>query len=127
MLPRIIYKLCATLFNICNSIRIYLKAGDSLSEPFQSNIGGPQGDVSSALLFSLFIADIIHHIPKIGPQINNVVVSIILYADDMCLIAESAADLQQMLDALKSYCDDNKLQVNVTKTKATKRSISLRV
>ena len=35
----------------------------------------------------------------------------------MCLIAESAADLQRMLDALKSYCDENKLQVNVTKTK----------
>jgi len=82
------YKLCATLFHIFNNIKIYLKAGDSLSEPFQSNIGGPQGDVSSALLFSLFVADIVHHIPKIGPKINNIVVSIILYADDMCLIAK---------------------------------------
>ena len=111
------YKLCSTLFHIFNHTKIYLKAGEIRSEPFQSNIGGPQGDVSSALLFSLFISDIINHIPKIGPKINDVVVSLILYADDMCLIAQSASDLQKMLDALKVYCDANKLEVNVGKTK----------
>ena len=111
------HRLCATLFYIFNTVRVYLKAGDSLSEPFQSNIGGPQGDVSSALLFSLFISDIVNHIPKIGPKINDVIVSIILYADDMCLIAESENDLQRMLDSLEEYCDENKLEVNVNKTK----------
>ena len=30
---------------------------------------------------------------------------------------ESASDLQRMLDALKTYCDINKLEVNVNKTK----------
>jgi len=109
--------MCSTLFFIFNNIKIYLKAGDTLSEPFQSNVGGPQGDVSSALLFSLFISDIVNHIPKLGPKINEVIVSIILYADDMCLIAKSAEDLQQMLDALKAYCDANRLEVNVDKTK----------
>ena len=94
-----------------------MKAGDTLSEPFQSNVGGPQGDVSAALLFSLFISDLVEHIPKIGPKINGAIVSIILYADDMCLIAQSAEDLQQMLDALEVYCDQNKLEVNVSKTK----------
>ena len=97
------YKLCETLFNIFNNIKMYLKAGDALSEPFQSNIGGPQGDVSSALLFSLFISDIVQCLPKLGPKINEVIVSVILYADDMCLIAKSAEDLQRMLDALKVY------------------------
>jgi len=97
------YKLCETLFNIFNNIKMYLKAGDALSEPFQSNIGGPQGDVSSALLFSLFISDIVQCLPKLGPKINEVIVSVILYADDMGLIAKSAEDLQRMLDALKVY------------------------
>jgi len=114
---RIPYKICATIFHIFNNIRIYLKAGDTLSEPFQSNIGGPQGDVSAALLFSLFISDLVDYIPKIGPKINETIVSLILYADDMCLIAQSAEDLQIMLDALKAYCDENKLEVNVAKTK----------
>ena len=123
------YKLCDTIFNIFNNIRIYLKAGEAQSEPFLSNIGGSQGDVSSALLFSLFISDIVHYIPQIGPKINTVTVSIILYADDMALIAESKDDLQQMLDALKAYCDENKLEVNVSKTKrkATGYTVSILV
>ena len=111
------YKICATLFNIFNNVKIFLNAGDSKSEPFTSNIGGPQGDVSSALLFSLFTSDIVEFLPKLGPIINGVIVSIILYADDMCLLAESAEDLQKMLDALKCYCDENKLEVNIRKTK----------
>ena len=35
----------------------------------------------------------------------------------MYLIAETADDLQRMLDALKVYCEANKLEVNVSKTK----------
>ena len=35
----------------------------------------------------------------------------------MCIIAETAQDLQTMLDSLKAYCEENRLQVNVQKTK----------
>ena len=62
-------------------------------------------------------SDIVDFIPKLGPTLNGVIVSMILYADDMALIAESKDDLQHMLDALKAYCDENKLEVNVSKTK----------
>ena len=111
------FRLCAILFNIFNNVRIHLNAGSSRSEPFKSNIGGPQGDVSSALLFSLFLSDIVEFLPKLGPTLNGVIVSIILYADDMALIVESASDLQRMLDSLQQYCFENKLEVNIKKTK----------
>ena len=43
--------------------------------------------------------------------------SIILYADDTVIIAESAADLQKQLDSFSDYCDIWTLKVNVEKSK----------
>ena len=40
-----------------------------------------------------------------------------MYADDICLLAETHDDLQKMLHALELYCSTNKLEVNVAKTK----------
>ena len=42
---------------------------------------------------------------------------ILLYADDGVLVAESAQDLQHMLQALHEYCALWRLHVNVKKTK----------
>ncbi len=43
-------------------------------------------------------------------------IRILLYADDGAIVAEFAADLQRMLDALHSYCCKSRLIVNVEKT-----------
>jgi hypothetical protein len=42
---------------------------------------------------------------------------IILYADDTVLMAESASNLQTLLDKFYLYCDILKMKVNVDKTK----------
>ncbi len=42
--------------------------------------------------------------------------SILLYADDMYLIVETAQDIQEMLDILNVWCKKWKLQVNSQKT-----------
>ena len=111
------YQFCKTLFNIFNNTRIHIKAGDLLSSPFLSNIGTPQGDSIAALLFTLFLSDIERKLPSLGPMLNGVRITAIMYADDICLLTESYEDMQNLLIALKSYCDDNKLIVNVEKTK----------
>ena len=41
----------------------------------------------------------------------------LLYADDTALLAESATDLQDKLNAFEEYCELWKLKVNVDKTK----------
>ena len=43
---------------------------------------------------------------------------VLLYADDIVLMSETAEDLQNALNILKSYCDHWKLTVNVNKTKS---------
>ena len=40
-----------------------------------------------------------------------------MYADDTIILADSAENLQIALNALKSYCDTWKLEINCTKTK----------
>jgi len=40
-----------------------------------------------------------------------------MFADDLCLLAESAAELQTAINALAQYCSQNGLTINASKTK----------
>ena len=42
---------------------------------------------------------------------------VILYADDTVILSENADDLQIALNGMNEYCKENKLTINVTKTK----------
>ena len=44
-------------------------------------------------------------------------VSILLFADDIVLIAPSELSLQLMLDYLSKLCIENQMEVNINKTK----------
>ena len=52
-----------------------------------------------------------------GVQIsNNLNISILLYADDIVLLAENEVNLQLMLSTLEKWCRDWKLDVNLKKS-----------
>ena len=44
-------------------------------------------------------------------------ISILLFADDIVLIAPNELNLQSMLDYLLKWCMDNQMEVNIKKTK----------
>jgi hypothetical protein len=50
-------------------------------------------------------------------KINIYIKLVILYADDTDLMAESASELQTLLDTYYRYCITWKMKVNVDKTK----------
>ena len=52
-----------------------------------------------------------------GIDIRTFKISLLLYADDIILFADSAEELQNKLNALKDYCYRWKLTVNTDKTK----------
>ena len=52
-----------------------------------------------------------------GIVIDLIQLFVLLYADDIILMATTASDLQKALDILKNYCIRWKLTVNVIKTK----------
>ena len=43
--------------------------------------------------------------------------SILVYADDVVLLAENEADLQQLLQELHNWCETNRLTINANKSK----------
>ena len=49
-------------------------------------------------------------------HLNDDTVSVLLYADDVVLIAETEANLQSMLDILGSWCKNNLISVNAAKS-----------
>jgi hypothetical protein len=50
-------------------------------------------------------------------KINIYIKLVILYADDTDLMAESASELQTLLDTYYRYCITWKMKINVDKTK----------
>ncbi len=85
---------------------------------FRVNSWVRQNDPLSPSLFSLFINDLIKDIKcsNLGVSIGNDTVSILAYADDIFLLAESEAELQRQLDILYEWCGKWEMQVNDSKT-----------
>lgn len=88
---------------------------------FISNSGVKQGDPLSPLLFGLLIDGLEEymkvHAPCAGIDIGGKECRLLFYADDIVLMAESRIQLQRMLDTLHDFCLENRMVVNVDKTK----------
>ena len=96
-----------------------IKLNGNLTDWFATKTGVRQGDVMSPTLFNIYINDLAKSLKDLncGVDINGIIVSILLYADDIVLLAESEADLQRMLTHLYSWCKKWKMKVNNGKTK----------
>ena len=86
---------------------------------FDCPIGVKQGDCLSPTLFAIYINDLALEIKSsnIGLKIdNNLLVNILLYADDIVLLAENENDLQSLLFLVQNWCKKWRLEVNLSKT-----------
>ena len=88
------------------------------TEWFKVMNGLKQGCMLSPLLFNLFINDLVEAINSlgVGVDIGQEKVSVLLYADDLVLLAETEADLQKLLDTLSNWCTRNHIRVNEDKS-----------
>lgn len=89
------------------------------SEWFETTSGVKQGDNLSPTLFSLFINDLAQEITNLqcGVKFDDDMLSILLYADDIVLLAKTEHDLQNMLNCLFNWCHKWRLVVNESKSK----------
>ena len=99
-----------------------LRTARGMSEFIRSTIGVKQGCPLSPTLFGIYIDELeafLHeHIQDIdGCLLHQVLISILLFADDVVLLSSSPEDLQRKLDALSPFCDLWKFTVNLSKTK----------
>ena len=83
-----------------------------MSDVFLCQKGLRQGDSLSPILFSLYINDLP---TKLSQPSSNTDINILLYADDLAILANSREELQNKLNLLYVYCKDRSLKVNVNK------------
>ena len=100
------------------SVKSCVRLNSYRTEWFDVNCGLRQGCVLSPLLFNLFINDLAVFLKSLdlGVKIADENVCLLLYADDIVLLAESEADLQLLLNALNDWCGRNDMTVNMAKS-----------
>ena len=106
------FEICQLLHDLYASLQFRVRVDSTLAVPFKTSLGTPQGDPLSPLLFSLFLYDLPSALP-----VFDFPISLLLFADDTLLLADSAEHLQTLIDALGRYASDNFLTINVSKTK----------
>ena len=93
--------------------------GDRDRKFFKSTTGLLQGESTSPMLFSIFINDLEQNISNLqtGVNIQDYIIKILMFADDIALFSETQEGLQAGLKDLENYCLKWGLTVNVAKTK----------
>ena len=99
------------LSNTCLNIRI---GGTKEEKKFTSNIGTPQGDSLSPILFVVYLENALKEVRPILPESEKTLPNEIAYADDVDFIARERIDVAQIQRVLKRYNT-----VNVDKTEYT--------
>ncbi|KAI3362648.1 hypothetical protein L3Q82_001632 [Scortum barcoo] len=104
--------LCDWILNFLTGRPQAVRMGSTTSSTLTLNTGAPQGCVLSPLLYSLFTHDCV------ATHSSN---TIIKFADDTTVIGLITGDdetaYREEVRALTSWCQDNNLQLNVSKTK----------
>jgi hypothetical protein len=74
----------------------------------------------SPTLFGIYIDKLEDCLEKtccVGPTLTGIVINLLLYADDIILMARSPHDLENQLRILKEFCSNMGMIVNTDKTK----------
>eukprot|EP00798_Chlamydomonas_sp_ICE-L_P028679 gene28679-biopygen32588 len=108
------------LKSMYNHVVFQVRLHGDIGSSFPSLVGVKQGDPLSPLLFGLFIDRIESFLqsklPNVGAELRGKILQLLLYADDLAIMAESPADMQAMLDCLRDFCEATKMAVNIKKT-----------
>ncbi len=116
-------------YNIDGNIYNYIKAvyrqplagikiNGYISEWFDISSGVLQGGSLSPTLFGLYIYDLIKEVKKInlGLKVEEELVSILAFADDIVIITNSENELQQISKCVETWYKNWRSKVNTEKT-----------
>ena len=108
------------LKNMYDNTSARIKLIRKLSAHIKLENGVEQGHPLSPELFKIFIHDLSTDLNKIltnTPDLNNINISHLFWADDLVLLALSENTLQKLVVILENYCKLWGLTINIKKTK----------
>ncbi|MCB4763515.1 MAG: hypothetical protein LGB78_06400 [Sulfurovum sp.] len=114
-------KFFASIKSVYDSLLSCFRANSEYSDFFDCPVGVRQGCVLRPTIFSLFVNQLANYITETGRhgiQLLSGLVElfILLFADDLALLATAPYGLQNQLNSLKACCD--RLHVGVNRDKA---------
>ena len=105
------------LRNMYDNSYAYIKLSGHVSRKIFIRKGTEQGHPLSPDLFKLFLNDLspLVDFPNC-PKLSNLLVSHLLWADDLILLSLDKVTAQKQLDVLAKYCSDWGIEINELKT-----------
>ena len=107
-------KMIHIIIALYTNVMSCVKLNNSITDIFSCKEGLRQGDSLSPILFSFYINDLPSKLSRVN---TSTYIDILLYADDLAILASSREELQHKLNVLSVYCKDRSLNVNVNKSK----------
>ena len=111
-----IINLLKALYSISSSA---VRVNGDLTEWFSTSVGVRQGCVISPQLFNILLELVMlyaTHDVDIGAKIQGQLISNLRFADDIVSLAESASDLQKLVDKIFQSSSNMGLKINISKT-----------
>ncbi len=111
-------KMYFTLKSMYSNTMSCVNINGNLTDWFYTMNGCRQGDVTSPTAFSILINDLIKEIraSNIGVKVNDLIISVLAYADDIVLLADSPQQLQNLIDIVHKWCCKYRFIINPSKS-----------
>ena len=105
-----------------SQLKSCVKTNNSLSRFFECSIGTRQGCLSSPIIFSLFINDLIAYLRSEsdrGVFISNEIEDVMafMFADDISCFSDTVIRLQRLINLVEKFCKSVGMTLNLAKTK----------
>ena len=114
-------KIFETLNHMYTNSTAQIKLSGHLSNKFPIRKGTEQGHPLSPDLFKIYIKDLS---PKLDydecPRLLNTLISHLLWADDLIILALDPITLQKQMNGLDEFCKEWGIEINTEKTKLIK-------
>ena len=101
-----------------NGVKCSVRINSFNTDWFSVNCGLKQGSPLLPLLFKIFINDLTVYLKSfdLGIDLGREKACILLYTDDIVLLANTQSDLQKLLDRLCTWCNNNNMTINACKS-----------
>ena len=105
-----------------SQLKSCVKVKDGLTQFFDCHIGTRQGCVSSPIIFSLFINDLVSYLKSecdrgifVSDQIEDMIA--LMFADDVASFSDTVIRLQHQINCIQRFCESVGMSLNLLKTK----------